>query len=251
MFPILAQPAQPLSPKEFEDFKRNFPKDVQAKLEKRQAELLKEQEIREKQNEIKLSKVLDSETLMRFAYVPFVIANLAWDYADTIVDLARMMKLKETKPLCRAIIELKKEYDRIRAPYNSDSPSYESNMYVFEEGVADIFNLYLANVGIDLKCEYPDLQEDYIIFLKAVYQCHIVLQSIYEYVRKQKIKIEGIVKHTIGDVLPSQLRRLDILVMAFVGDKPISQKFQEQQKVYANNLSIKIALIELTDKDDE
>lgn len=68
----------------------------------------------------------------------------------------------------------------------------------------------------------------------------------------QRVKIEKIVGHAIGDVLPQELRKLDILVMAFVGDKPVSKKFDEQQKTYAQCIANRMALIELNEtKDNE
>lgn len=122
-------------------------------------------------------------------------------------------------------------------------------MYVFEEGVSDLFSLYLKNIEFDLNSEYPNLEEDYRNYLLAIYQCHIVLQSIYRYCGMMKEKVEKIVGHQIGDVLPKELRRLDILVMAFVGDKPISAKFDAQQKTYAQCLANRMILVELVDKD--
>ena len=247
ILPLTTPIPSPLPPAEFEKFKRSFPKEFHQQLEQRQAQLIQEKQERDRQREIKLSKVLDSETVMRFAYVPFVVANLAWDYVDTIFDMASFLRLEKTKPLKRAILELKKEYDYIRKPYQGYRTSYTENMYAFEDGVKDIVKLYMANVEIDLRCEYPNLDPDHLMLLKAVYQCHLILLSIYDYVAKQKKKIEGIVKHTIGDVLPKELRRLDGLVLAFSGDKPLSQKFAEQQKVYANNIAIKMCLIELNE----
>lgn len=205
----------------FECFKKHLPSSERKKFEKRHQELKELEAQREQQKEQKLSEVLDSETLMRFAYVPFVVAQLAFDYADTIVDVASMLKLHPTKKLCLAVRELKRQYDRIRDEFTNHAhrDSEIDNMYVFEDGVSDLFSLYLKNIEFDLKSEYPDLGEDYRNYLLAIYQCHIVLQSIYRYAEMQKAKIENIVGHQIGDVLPNELRRLDILVMAFVGDK--------------------------------
>lgn len=202
---------------------------------------------------LRLSQLLDRDSLMRFAYIPFVIASLAWDYADTVVSLASNMKISETKKLSRTVRELKREYDRVRAPYidSSHQKSEEENMYVFEDAVSDLSSLYLTNIECDLQMEYPDLNSDSMYLLKAVYHCHLVLQSIYDYVAKQKMKIEKIVGHTIGDVLPSELRRLDILIMAFVGDKPVSPKFRMQQRAYAVSLSDRMLEIELTETRDE
>lgn len=249
MFHSYIQPVAPISDSLLEDIKKHLPSSMKKEVEKRQAELKAKEDERERQNEQKLSEMIDSDTFMRFGYVPFVVANLAWDYADTIVCMAQLLKLQETKKLSRAIRQLKADYDRLRAPYidSAHRNSEENNMYVFEDGVKDLFNLYLVNIECDIKSAYPELQSEYIILLKAVYQCHIVLQCIYEYVRIMTIKVEKIVGHKIGDILPGELRRLDPLVIAFAGDKPISKEFEKQQSTYAKSLSNRLSRIELVE----
>lgn len=253
MFSVLQQNTpSPMSAALFESMKKQLPPAERERFEKRHQELKRLEQERDRINEQKLSQILDSETLMRFAYVPFVVAQLAWDYADTILNVSCLMRLSETKGLCRAIRELKRRYDIVRDEFTNDThrESEVDNMYVFEDGVSDLFSLYLKNIEIDLNSEYPQLDSEYRSFLLAVYQCHIVLQSIYLYAEMQKKKVEKIVGHTIGDVLPAELRRLDILVMAFVGDKPISEKFSSQQKTYAQCIANRMALVELTETKD-
>lgn len=253
MFPIFQQHTEPAPMSEvmFERLKKHLPPAERNKFEKRHHELKELNARREQQQEHKLSEILDTETLMRFAYVPFVVAQLAWDYADTIINIASFLRLHPTKKLCRAVRELKRQYDIVRDEFTNHAhrDSEIDNMYVFEDGVSDLFSLYLKNIEFDLKKEYPDLDGEYRSYLLAIYQCHIVLQSIYRYAEMQTKKIEKIVGHKIGDVLPSELRRLDILVIAFVGDKPISEKFDAQQKTYAQCLANRMALVELNDVD--
>ena len=63
----------------------------------------------------------------------------------------------------------------------------------------------------------------------------------------QTIKIEKIVGHTIGDILPQQLRQLDKYVLAFAKGRTISPKFERQQETYIMSLANRMALIELND----
>lgn len=242
-----------MSPEMFDDFKKHLPKEVRKQVEARQAKLIELQEERERERELKLSEILDSETMMRFGYVPFVIAALAWDYADSILNMAAYLRIQKVKRLCRSVKELKKDYDYLRAPYidQAHQQSEENNMYVFEDGVNDVFNLYLADIGFDIKSEYPNLDHEYVLYLKAIYQCHIVLKSIFRYAQIQTSKVEKIVGHKIGDIIPSQLRKLDTLIMAFIGDKPVSKKFEAQQATYAETLANRMCQIELCENEDE
>lgn len=244
---------EPMFNEMFESFKKHLPKGIRKEIESRHAEMQRIQAEYEKEQEIKLSEILDSETLMRFAYVPFVIATLAWDYVDTVLTISKMLNIKNVIPISRSIRQLKRDYDVLRAKYidSAHSKSEENNMYVFEDGVNDVFKLYLVNIELDIKREYPDLSVDYILYLKAIYQCHIVLKSLYKYIEIQTKNVQKIVGHTIGDILPQELRKLDSLVMAFIGDKSISKDFEKQQNTYATTLANRMCSIELSETKDE
>lgn len=204
---------------------------------------------REERETLKLSKILDQDTLFRFAYVPFVIAELVWDYADTILTLSAMMR-NGAKKLCRAVKELRRDYDRERTPYIDEAhrDSEVENMYVFEDGVKDIYSQMLVNLRCDLKSEYPSLDNDSVDFLTAVYQCDITMQSLLIYTRKQTEKIERIVGHRIGNILPKQMYQLARLIPEFAGDKSASDRFKTLKKQYEQTFATQIALIELSDE---
>lgn len=72
---------------------KKLPSSMRKVLKKRQKALRKVEKAYEESEEEKLSKILDQDTLFRFAYIPFVIANLAWDYADTIILMASQLGL--------------------------------------------------------------------------------------------------------------------------------------------------------------
>lgn len=203
---------------------------------------------REEAEKLKLSKILDRDTLFRFAYVPFVIAELAWDYADTVLTLSAMMKTG-AKKLCRAVRELRREYERERARFidQAHKDSEVENMYVFEDGVKDIYTQMLVNVRCDLNSEYPSLDKDSVDLLTAVYQCDITLQSLILYTQQQTSKIERIVGHRIGKILPAQVYQLARLMPEFIGDKPASERFNKLKKQYEKTFATQIALIELND----
>lgn len=203
---------------------------------------------REESEKEALAKQLGDDNLFRFGYVPFVISELAWDYADTVIDLTVIMKLNKVKPLCRAVKNLRADYLRLHNAH-IDKQHHESekrNMIVFEEGVKQIFNLYIVNLKCDLKSEYPELSSDSIEYLTAIYQCWIVIKSLLLYASRQTEKVAKIVGHPIGDIIPIQVRKLADLILAFTGDSPVSKRFEKTQETYIQTLATQIALIELT-----
>ena len=207
---------------------------------------------RQEDEEMRLSRILDKETLFRFAYVPFVIAQLVWDYADTILIMAAWLKISETKPLCRAVKELRRDYDRIRAPHidKAHADSEIENGYVFEECVKDITRQLLVNLRIDLRSEYPEIEPAYLDFLIAVYQCDITLKSLLLYIRKQTDRISKKIDRHVGRILPDAVYKLDKLVLEFVGDKPVSEKFAKLKKQYIETFATQIALVGLNELPD-
>ncbi len=202
--------------------------------------------------ELRLSRLLDRETLFRFAYVPFVIAQLVWDYADTILTIAAWLRITETKPLCRAIKELRRDYDRIRAPYidKAHANSEIENGYVFEDCVKSITDQLLLNLRIDIRSEYPEIEPEYLNFLLAVYQCDITLKSLLLYVRRQTDIIAKKIDRHVGRILPDAVYKLDKLILEFVGDKPVSKKFDNLKRQYIETFATQIALVGLNELPD-
>lgn len=197
----------------------------------------------------RLENMLNREELFRLAYVPFVIAQLVWDYADSILNMAALLRISETKKLCRTVRMLRREYDRLRAHHidAAHEASEVSNMYIFEDGVADITKQLLQNLQINLRSEYPELEDAYMSHLIAVYQCDITLKSLLLYTRRQTEIIEKKVYGHIGHILPEPVCQLNRLVIAFVGDKPVSEDFAKLKKQYIEKFATQIALVELND----
>lgn len=197
----------------------------------------------------RLENMLNREELFRLAYVPFVIAQLVWDYADSILNMAALLRISETKKLCRTVRMLRREYDRLRAHHidAAHEASEVSNMYVFEDGVADITKQLLLNLRINLRREYPELEDDYMSYLIAIYQCDITLKSLLLYTRRQTEIIKKKINGDVGHILPEPVYQLNRLVIEFVGDKPVSEDFAKLKKQYIETYATQIALIELSD----
>ncbi|MCM1075976.1 MAG: hypothetical protein NC411_01285 [Bacteroides sp.] len=206
-------------------------------------------ELKEDDEKMQLSKRLDSETLFRFAYVPFVIAKLVWDYADTVLTIVSQLRPEKTKPLSRAVKELHREYEQIRAPYidKKHEQSEEDNMVVFEDGVADIMRQLVLNIQCDLKSEYPDINEDYLILLIAVYQCDITLRALLLYTQRQADRIAKRLNKNVGRILPRPMYALRDIIIEFVGDMPVSEKFGKLKRQYIETFATQMALIELNE----
>lgn len=236
-----AEPIPPLIADAVEKMKKKglLPKDFLPRKVDTKPEPTPEEE------EKRVSQILNREELFRFAYVPFVIAALVWDYLDTILYYAAYLRIQYVKRLGRVMKQLKIDYDRIRAPFvdMEHQNSEQENMLVFEDGVKEIMNLYIVNIKCDLASEYPELEQDYRDFLLAVYQCKITLDALLRYTAKQEEIVAKRVGHKIGHILPTELYRVAAMLPLYVGDKPISPQFQKQQQTYVSTFATQMALI--------
>jgi hypothetical protein len=204
---------------------------------------------RQLQAEIKLSKVLSREELFRFAYVPFVIASLVWDYVDTIFTFVTWHKIEETKKLTRYIRGLKEDYDRLRQPYidMEHANSEQENMLIYEDAVMGITKQMLTNIRIDLTQEYPQLEKEWIDYLLSIQQAHVLLSALILYVKRQTAKIAKKINAKVGNILPPQMYRLNEVLPQYMGNRPMSPRFATLKRQYINTFATQIALIGLND----
>ncbi|MCM1440991.1 MAG: hypothetical protein NC131_17585, partial [Roseburia sp.] len=125
--------------------------------------------------------------------------------------------------------------------------SEEDNMVVFEDGVADIMRQLVLNIQCDLKSEYPDINEDYLILLIAVYQCDITLRALLLYTQRQADRIAKRLNKNVGRILPRPMYALRDIIIEFVGDMPVSEKFGKLKRQYIETFATQMALIELNE----
>lgn len=231
--------------------------DDRANLKKEIERLRREKEHRDAIEEAKrrerVAQMFDRETLFRFAYVPFVIAELVWDYADTVIIAAINLGQPETRKLSRAIRDARREYEHLRYEViNNDTRNREiENGYVFEDAVNDITRQMLLNVRLDINSEYPDLEDKSRDLLLSVYQCYITSRALLKYLDRESAKVEKRVGHRIGRMLPPPYYVMDALIPEFIGDKPASDKFKKLMQTYIDTFANQIALIELNDVSPE
>nr|DAL02839.1 MAG TPA: Histone H1-like protein Hc1 [Caudoviricetes sp.] len=204
---------------------------------------------REAQRYAETERMFNREETFRFAYVPFVIAELAWDYADTVIDMAYRVHNPATRRLSRAIRNARAEYNSLRHKYiDAESREREiKNGYVFEDATQHITSQLMADIRCDIQSEYPDLNDESRDLLLAVYQCHITSRALLLYLDRQTAQIEKRVGHRIGKMLPPSYYVMDKLIPEYIGDKPASDHFKQLMKQYINKFTAQIESVELND----
>lgn len=197
-----------------------------------------------------LHETLSEDAIFSITYVPYVIAEVAWDYADTILDLAVIMRLSETKKLCRAIKETRKDYDRDRYKIinNKWRESETENMIMFQETLSDFFNTVYKTYREKLMQKYSDLEENSLMLIASVYVCRTVLKGLHRYTDAQEKIVSAILGYEIASLFPKQLTTLNKLVIEFAGDSPIDEDEDGVQTRFAEELAEYINDTEINDE---
>lgn len=197
-----------------------------------------------------LSDEIDEELLFRFGYVPFVIAEVAWDYIDTIFDLTVILGISETRKINRALNNLRQDYVSLRrSVYNGADQHEEQNMILFQEELKEEFSEMCQYCCGEVVKEYPDINDEYKMLLGCVYVCRMVFSALFQYMADMKAQVERKVRHTVGDILPNHLRKMNDLVLLYVGDTPLKQERTDEWKRMVDNLVKYIHKIQLNKND--
>ena len=183
------------------------------------------------------AKNVTNEELARMSYVPLALAELVWDYTMTIVDMASNLHISATKKLCLAVRKLRQCYilDEPRVYEDiMESNMKKLNAECFDEDISDIMKKFVHDVRSDLKNMYPDLGEEWVYYLIAVQQCHVLYSSLVNYVSSITGTISRKINIELKSFLPSSFYSLEELIPCFIGDKPMSLDFERLRSSYVN-----------------
>lgn len=199
-----------------------------------------------------ISKALTQEELYRVAYVPFVIAEVVWDYADTLCNLASLSRLKPTRKLCRAIRELRHDYDRTRRPFIDDkSRAVETeHMINFQEELSGFFGKLHLAVKLKLRERHGQLEENSEMLVCACFMALICFKALSKYTQWADRLIESKCGRANHSIMPDAIRRLGIILPEFAGDCSIDLNTPEMD-LWRDTLYNHIHSIELTGTPDK
>lgn len=223
--------------------------DVLANLERKQRQRVEVLKAESHARIEAIENTFSRDELFRLAYVPFVIAELVWDYADTVIIMAQKLGNPATRRLSRVIRSARVEYNRLRHQFIDQKQRDREieNGYVFEDATRRITSQMMLNVKLDIHSEYPDLDECSRDLLLAVYQCHITSRALLLYLDRKSAEVAKRIGRKIGKMLPPPYYEMDKVIPEFIGDKPASERFRKMMRDYINTFATQIALVEMGD----
>lgn len=128
-----------------------------------------------------LLEAVPDTLLVEWSAKLYTVMNLAWGYVETILDLCAQMKIPDTRPLCRTIRELKREYDRFRSSSMwggadaEESKRAEDFEDFFSEDFDRLFN------GLEMEVNKLDLTPPHKLLVIAVQQTLTLMDAARSY----------------------------------------------------------------------
>lgn len=158
----------------------------------------------------------ESDVIARTAKLG-IISALAWDYADTILDISAQMRIQQTKKLCRAVREIRGEHDayvRKSIPHRGIAEIL-SLAESFSDLCADHLNRLAYAVGADKTV--AGLDREHMMLVKAVQMAMTANDAVRMFSDRfdRWLRAHGVNGNT---VYPKEFRRLCILLPQFAGD---------------------------------
>lgn len=226
--------------------------ELKRRQDQRKLELLATEKLAAERAKQMLREKLSEDAIFSITYVPFVIAEVAWDYADSVMDMAILMRIQETKRLCRAIKDIRKEYDKKRYSIITDGwrKSETENMVMFQDELKDVFNKIYIRYKDLWKMEYGEANSEMLLMICGAYMCHTVLKALYQYESAQMKIVSSIIGYQIAPFLPTELKALYDLIIEFAGNCPMPKPFKEIENEFAKELTTYIVDVELNDTDN-
>lgn len=162
---------------------------------------------------------LPQREFLRRGFKIFMLGSLAWDYTDTVLIMAKQLRLPdETKIVTRRIRNLKKDFDQIHSKSLSESDIEEERKIA--EQFEDFCREHLNKLVFSLNNEkiVADVIRDHKILVNSIQQALTIIDTMKIYAAKcdRWIKDNGV--HDANSILPVHFIHLSKLLPLLAGD---------------------------------
>lgn len=149
----------------------------------------------------------------------YIIGALAWDYADSVLNLAAQMHIKETKRLCRAVRSLRRDYDNMRI--QSLDQKHLRREWELAETFEGICKSHFQKLCLGLRNEIhrdTDLDPRCVMLVEAVQMAMTLIDTLKLYAAECDSFIRSYCPAAPHSILPDHFKSLATLLPEFAGD---------------------------------
>lgn len=173
------------------------------------------------QEEFDLEKAFDRHTQFRISYLPFVFFDVIWDYIESLIDCAIILRLTETKRLTRALKDIRREYNLDRAKHldaeHRKNMSDHAQQFIEE---CETLNWAWKVIHSEYKHKHPDLLPDWVILIAQADLVCSMFAALNRYARHFDKMIADKSRRKLHSILPDEVNRMQGLIPEFLGGIP-------------------------------
>lgn len=149
----------------------------------------------------------------------YIVGALAWDYTDSVLNIAAQMRIPQTKRLCRTIRSLRCNYDKMRAlSLDREHMRCEWNLAEMFEGIC---KGHFQKLCLGLRNEIrrdAELDPQYVMLVEAVQMAMTLIDTLKLYAAECDSFIRNYYPTAPHSILPDQFKSLATLLPEFAGD---------------------------------
>lgn len=162
---------------------------------------------------------IPEDTLRKMIATMAIITHLAWSWVDTVLDLAKLMKLEEVKVISRRLRELQREKERYRSGIVSSKLAAKEAQLAdwFQDVFADYIDGLHEALENEISDKHPDGDYNYRMLIQSVYEAMTAIQVVRLY---NQHCTAILAEHDIHDytLIDPNLREVDKLLPEYCGD---------------------------------
>lgn len=171
--------------------------------------------------EFDLEKAFDRHTLFRISYLPYVFFDVIWDYIETLMDCAIIVRLTETKRLSRALKDIRREYDLDRAKHldaeHRKNMSDHAQQFINESpALAWAWKV----IHSEYRRKHPDLKPDWVMLIAQADLVCSMFAALMCYARHFDKMIADKSRQRLHSILPDEVKRMQGLIPEYLGGIP-------------------------------
>lgn len=182
----------------------------------------------------------------------YALGALVWDYVDTVLIIARQMRLSETKKLSRAVKELRKDYDYFRS-CNVETVFRERELQWamdFEDYVKPHITALTEGIKREMTELGYNLDTDTFLFVMAVQHAQCALDALQVYANGCNKALSRYGVDMVGKtILPLHFTKLAVLLPEFGGN--MFDRHSPIRRKAAGEIAKELAKIVVCDKNGD
>lgn len=182
---------------------------------------LSDEPVQDSEDRKRENEKIDDDVFFKYFYLPFIMYEVFWDYADTIHNMAAQMRLSECKKLGRTIKQLRQEFDWMRRKHLDDShcEHVQNHMETFQDICGKELGNELKLIKWKVRHENLQFSNQQVEFYAFVFLTMALWRAVLKYSVLCDKEIEKTWGNCRNSIIPIQIAKMAKLIPEYLGDR--------------------------------